>query len=76
MIALIPTHPFDVRRNTSLFCDGRSWPRFSGSAADLQRARDHLLSLSFNALDFSTDDLTVLVGELFLLVIFLSSQSD
>ena len=52
------------------------WPTFSGSQADLQRARSSLLSLSFNALDFSVDDLTVLIGELFQLVLPLSLASS
>ena len=55
-------------RNTSLFCDLNRWPSFSGSPAALQHARDGILSLSFSALEFSADDLTVLIGELFQLV--------
>ncbi len=48
-----------------LFCDSDGWPAFSGGPAALERARGALLSLSFNALDHSPDDLTVLIGELF-----------
>ncbi len=61
-----PTFPARPRRTTSLFCDGGGWPAFSGGPAALERARASLLSLSFNALDHSPDDLTVLIGELFL----------
>ncbi len=63
-----PTAPARPRRTTSLFCDGGGWPAFSGGPAALERARASLLSLSFNALDHSPDDLTVLIGELFLQV--------
>ena len=63
-----PTAPARLRRTTPLFCDGGAWPAFSGGPAALERARASLLSLSFNALDHSPDDLTVLIGELFLQV--------
>ena len=51
-----------------LVCPLASWPKFSGGPAELERLGDNLLSLDFNALDYSSDDLTVIVGEIFIRV--------
>ena len=41
------------------------WPAFSGLHSDFVKAKDSLDSFSFNALEYSDDDLTVVICELF-----------
>ena len=43
----------------------KRWPCFSGEPADLAAIKETFDEFSFNALDFSDDDLTVIIGELF-----------
>ena len=45
--------------------DGFLWPTFCGGSAELARVRAKLRTTEFSALDYSPDDLAVLVAEIF-----------
>eukprot|EP00291_Cryptomonas_curvata_P001815 CAMPEP_0172188310 /NCGR_PEP_ID=MMETSP1050-20130122/21844_1 /TAXON_ID=233186 /ORGANISM="Cryptomonas curvata, Strain CCAP979/52" /LENGTH=294 /DNA_ID=CAMNT_0012862773 /DNA_START=213 /DNA_END=1094 /DNA_ORIENTATION=+ len=53
-------------RKTSLTCNPSTWPFFSAGQGELDRIRKTLFSPTFNALDYSPDDLTILLGEIFI----------
>ena len=48
-----------------LLCSLAVWPTFSGESAEFDRLKGSLLSLEFNALEHSQDDLAVIMGEIF-----------
>jgi hypothetical protein len=54
-----------LRRLESLQNFESDWPDFSGSPSDLDQLKGALSSFSFNALELSDNDLTVVLGEMF-----------
>ena len=57
-----------VSRVASLSRKNSSWPTFSGTPSEFERIKASMSTFSFNSLEHSEDDLTVLVGEIFLQV--------
>ena len=62
------------RNGTLIACERRlvslkglesTWPEFSGSSSELDQLKGTLNSFSFNVLELSDNDLTVVLGELF-----------
>ena len=45
--------------------DGRCWPEFSTGSKDLERIAKTLFAPDFNPFEYSLDDLTVIMAEIF-----------
>jgi hypothetical protein len=54
-----------ISRATSLDCIQCSWPLFSGTYKELEAVAGRFETFTFNALDYSDNDLTVIIGQMF-----------